>query len=139
MTTYPSDTPAEADEDLDPEQRRWLRLNDYASIDEWARDSDYHRDDACEDGIWIDQFGNEQDIVGALAGAIEAQSCEYEVTVSNIFTATDQADAVEQMVAWLQEHAGTAGYRWTRIGDRPSHNGQLLDAETGFLDAEDLR
>lgn len=136
MTTEPNGYTDE----LEPEQQRWLRLNGYNSIEAWARDSDYRYSDVSCEWYRVDDgpHAGPVDIVGCLVGAIEAQTCEYEVTVSNVFEATDQADAVEQMVAWLQDHADTAGYRWTRTGDRPSHNGQLIPAETGFVDAEDL-
>lgn len=125
--------------DLEPEHQRWLKLNEYDSIDEWARDSDFHRNDACEDGIWIDDQGQEQDIAAALAGAIEAQICPYEVTVINVFDATDQADAVEQMIEWLTAHGGAraASYRWERL-DRLTLNGEELPHETGLIDAEDM-
>lgn len=137
--TVNTDTPAADDDRLEPEQRRWLILNGYESLEEWARDSDYYRNDACEDGIWIDDQGNEQEIVGALTGAIEAQSCEYEVRIANVFHATDQADAVEQMIEWLTAHGGAArgSYRWERLVTL-THAGQELPHETGVLDADDL-
>lgn len=52
-----------------------------------------------------------------------------------MFRATDHADAIEQMIAWLVDNAPTAGYRWERL-DRTVHNGEELPHETGFLDAE---
>lgn len=35
----------------------------------------------------------------------------YDVSVSNTFDAVSVEDAVMQMVVWLQDHAGSAGYR----------------------------
>lgn len=132
MTTFLTST-------LEPEEQRWLRLHDYESLEAWALDSDYVQNNA--DGEWYrtDDLGGPNaapvDLPDCLAGAIEAQSCEYEITVSNRFFATDQADAVDQMVHWLQEKADEATYRWERL-DTVTYNGEELPHETGVIDAE---
>lgn len=140
MTT----TESNYDDDLEPEQKRWLKLHGYPTLEDWARDSDYIEGNA---GEWYyaddagDPFAGAVDLVGCMLGAIEAQTCDYEVTISNVFPATDQADAVEQMIEWLTADGGAqhGGYRWTRLDDPPiTHNGQILESETGFLDADDL-
>jgi hypothetical protein len=58
---------------------------------------------------------------------------EYEVSVSNLFTASSPADAVGQMVAWLYEAAGRAGYRVT-----PVTGPSALPDGSVFIDAEHL-
>lgn len=58
-------------------------------------------------------------------------SITYTVSVENIFTADSPQDAVRQMVAWLDDHAGEAGYRV----DDPECPGRL----DLFIDAELLR
>ena len=52
---------------------------------------------------------------------------EYTVSVANSFEADSPEDAVLQMVAWLYDVAGQAGYRVT-----------WDDEGSTFIDAEDL-
>jgi hypothetical protein len=51
----------------------------------------------------------------------------YDVTVANAFEASSPQDAAEQMIHWLQENAGSAGFR-VQLIRRPS--------ETWFIDAD---
>lgn len=123
--------------ELEPEQRRWLTSNEYDSVEAWARDSDYWYSDVSCEWYRTDDGPNASpvNIVECLLGAIEAQTCAYEVSISNVFDAIDRADAVEQMIEWLTAHGGAqhGGYRWTRLDNKPG-----TEPETGFLDAEDL-
>ena len=56
-------------------------------------------------------------------------STQYEVSVHNIFEGDTPEEAIHAMIAWLQDHAATAGYRATAWG---------TNDETVFIDAERL-
>lgn len=55
---------------------------------------------------------------------------EYEVSVSNIFLATDPQDALAQMTSWIDEAVYVAGYR---VKNNDTGESWFIDAEDGSV------
>lgn len=53
----------------------------YADVDDWMSDSDYRRN---EDGVWVDEYGNEVDPDSALTTAIESSGYEPSPAVARL-------------------------------------------------------
>ncbi len=54
---------------MDTIVKAFLAAGEYSSVEDWAKDSDYHQDG---DGIWRSDEGCAVDIEGCIEGAIEA-------------------------------------------------------------------
>lgn len=52
----------------------YLTDNNYASVEEWALDSDYHHVIGYDDNYWVDDFGYVVSIEHALLAAIESET-----------------------------------------------------------------